>query len=234
MKKILSILLAVLMVAFAVAGCGREKVKDKAWNLTMVNLETQAEQQMFQAVSEAAGQANGLQTVAPVMVVSGTYTGETKEDKPDGKGEFKGLVNKKIWAFEGEFKNGEVFNGKAKQFHENGQLSEEVEFKDGKANGKVKDYYPSGKLKAEGEMKDGKFHGTLKGYHENGKLEGEMEMKDGKFGGMKMYYNNGQLQAEVPVKNGKLHGKVKEYDINGKLKNEVEYENGKKVSEKRY
>ena len=54
MKKILSILLAVLMVAFAVAGCGREKVKDKAWNLTMVNLEKQAEQQMFQAVSEAA------------------------------------------------------------------------------------------------------------------------------------------------------------------------------------
>ena len=135
MKKVLSILLAILMVAFAVAGCGREKVKDKAWNLTMVNLE--AEQQMFQAVSEAAGQANGLQTVAPVMVVSGTYTGETKEDKPDGKGEFKGLVNKKMWAFEGEFKNGEAFNGKTKQFHENGQLQEEVEFKDGKVNTRV-------------------------------------------------------------------------------------------------
>ena len=234
MKKILSILLAVLMVAFAVAGCGREKVKDKAWNLTMVNLEKQAEQQMFQAVSEAAGQANGLQTVAPVMVVSGTYTGETKDDKPDGKGEFKGLVNKKMWAFEGEFKNGEAFNGKTKQFHENGQLEEEVEFKDGKANGKIKSYYPNGKLKGEGEFKDGKFHGTFKGYHENGKLEIEMGLKDGKCDGMKMYFSNGQLQAEAPFKDGKLHGKVKGYDINGKLKNEVEYENGKKVSEKRY
>ena len=234
MKKILSILLAVLMVAFAVAGCGREKVKDKAWNLTMVDLGEQAKQQMFQVFAQAEGKATGLQTVAPAMVVSGTYTGETKDDKPDGKGEFKGLVNKKMWAFEGEFKNGEIFNGKTKQFHENGQLSEEVEFKDGKANGKVKDYYPNGQLAAEMEFKDGKLYGNMKGYHENGKLGFEMGLKDGKLEGMKMYYPNGQLQGEAPFKDGKLHGKAKLYGENGKLKAETEYENGKKVSEKRY
>ena len=234
MKKILSVLLAVLMVAFAVAGCGREKVKDKAWNLTIVNLEEQAKQQMFQAVSAAAGKANGLQTVAPVMVVSGTYTGETKDDKPDGKGEFKGLVNKKMWAFEGEFKNGEAFNGKTKQFHENGQLQEEVEFKDGKANGIVNSYYPNGKLQGVGEVKDGKFHGTFKGYHENGKLIIEMGFKDGKFDRMKSYHLNGKLKEEVEFKDGKFHGKDKLYDENGKLKAETEYENGKKVSEKKY
>ena len=234
MKKILSILLAVLMVAFAVAGCGREKVKDKAWNLTMVNLEEQMKQQLFQLIAEAAGQAIGSQEVAPAMVVSGTYTGETKDDKPDGKGEFKGLVNKKMWAFEGEFKNGEAFNGKTKQFHENGQLEEEVELKDGKANGKVKSYYPNGQLKDEGEFKDGKLHGTLKGYYKNGKLEAEMGIKDGKLDEIKKYYPNGQLQHEMPTKDGKFHGKAKAYYENGKLKTEREYENGKMVSEKNY
>ena len=234
MKKILSILLAILMVAFAVAGCGREKVKDKAWNLTMVDLGEHAIQQVRQATAEAEGKAIGSQTVAPAMVVSGTYTGETKDDKPDGKGEFKGLVNKKMWTFDGEFKNGEAFNGKTKQFHENGQLQEEVEFKDGKANGKIKSYYPNGKLKGEGEFKDGKFHGTFKGYHENGKLQIEMGLKDGKLDVMKGYYPNGQLQGEALFKDGKLHGKAKLYGENGKLKAETEYENGKKVSEKRY
>ena len=234
MKKVLSILLAILMVAFAVAGCGREKVKDKAWNLTMVDLGEHAIQQVRQATAEAEGKAIGSQTVAPAMVVSGTYTGETKDDKPDGKGEFKGLVNKKMWAFEGEFKNGEAFNGKTKQFHENGQLEEEVEFKDGKANGKINSYYPNGKLKGEGEFKDGKFHGTFKGYHENGKLQIEMGLKDGKLDVMKGYYPNGQLQGEALFKDGKLHGKAKLYGENGKLKAETEYENGKKVSEKRY
>ena len=49
--------------------------------------------------------------------------------------------------FEGEYLNGNRWNGNIKEYDYKGKLTFEGEYKNGKRNGKGKDYYNDGKLK---------------------------------------------------------------------------------------
>ena len=136
MKKILSLLLAILMVAFAVAGCGTEKVENKVLTLSpIVEENSEKEQSTF----------------------TGTYTGELKSDKPHGNGVFKtrDKENRAV-TYSGRFKNGKL-DGAAiieTDFEKIGIVKEESTFSEGKRNGMNKLYF-YGKLFMEIEYKDG-------------------------------------------------------------------------------
>ena len=128
---------------------------------------------------------------------------------------------------EGNMKDGK-HEGLWKSYHENGLLSGEVNFKDGKLEGLSKNYHENGQLQSEGNMKDGKHEGLWKSYHENGKLETEVNFKDGTFEGSFIFYNDetGKLEVEGNYKNGEREGKWKKYDKNGEFKGFEYYKDG--------
>ena len=69
--------------------------------------------------------------------------------------------------FEGEYLKGVKWNGKGKEFDDEGferLLVFEGEYLNGKRNGKVKEYYPKGQLKFKGEYLNGKINGKGKEY----------------------------------------------------------------------
>jgi len=67
--------------------------------------------------------------------------------------------------FEGIYKNGIKWNGKGKEYYDNGRLKFEGEYLNGKRNGRGKEYYCKYKnLKFEGQYLNGKRHGIGKEY----------------------------------------------------------------------
>ena len=62
-------------------------------------------------------------------------------------------------------------DGKYYEWYENGQLSEETDYLNGKSHGKSLKYWESGQLKAEINYEKGSFHGNLRTYWENGQLK---------------------------------------------------------------
>ena len=157
--------------------------------------------------------------------------------------------------FEGEYKNGEKWNGKVKEYDYYDSLLFEGEYKNGKRNGIGKEYYFNALL-FEGEYLNGKKNGNGKEYNFAGQLifEGEYYY-DHKIRG-KEYYHNDLLIIDNKDKileyegeylydkkwNGKGYdkkgnliyelkngtGKVKEFDRHGHLIFEGEFKNGKK------
>ena len=99
----------------------------------------------------------------------------------------------------------------------------------GKRNGKGK-YYEDGKLTYEGEFLNGKKNGKGIEYDKNGNILFEGEYLYGKKmnGNLKEYFKNGNVKFEGEYSNGERNGKGKEYNNNGKLLFEGEYLNGKR------
>ena len=247
-KTFYTFLIAVLVIASIVIGWvfayffvdfGKEKVQDKPWSYTFVKGEIIFAVPDSDFVVPESYKSAKSKLLIKEFKVKGTYTGEIKDNKPEGRGEFKGLLNEKegksLLIFTGEFRGGEAVNGKETIYYSNGQLRGNVEIKGGKFNGKGRRYYPDGKLKAESESKDSKPHGDYKYYFPNGQLEIDAKFKDGKLNGLfKMYYYNGQLRREMELKDDKPNGLVKKYYENGKLWQEEEYKNGELLQVKRY
>ena len=162
-----------------------------------------------------------------------------------------------------------------REYYENGNLKSEISLTNDTPNGISKFYKEDGTISREYPYKNGKFHGTLKAY-ENGKLLTETPYKDGKKDGVfknyneegnlkeetlyiedkdvwnksyyetgellfyrddnisKIYYISGQIAEEIPLKDGKRHGIIKVYHPNGKLKKEIYYKEGIKDWQKEY
>ena len=90
------------------------------------------------------------------------------------------------------------------KYHENGQKSEEVKFKDGKEDGLFTDWYENGQKKGKVTFKDGKEDGLGTLWHENGQKKAEVTFKDGKrIGSAAEWHENGQKVAEGTYKDGK-------------------------------
>ena len=98
---------------------------------------------------------------------------------------------KRIWykrsiIFEGEYLNGERWNGYGVEYDDNDKekLIFVGEYINGKQNGEIKEYYFDGKLEIEGEYLNGKrWNGKGKLYHDDGKLKFEGEYLDGRRNG---------------------------------------------------
>jgi antitoxin component YwqK of YwqJK toxin-antitoxin module len=96
-------------------------------------------------------------------------------------------------------------HGPAKAWHENGQKSIEVNYKDGKQEGLQTSWHENGQKKGEGNYKDGEKDGLETLWYENGKKEWEGNYKDGKLDGLWTYwYENGQKKEERTYDFGKL------------------------------
>ena len=93
---------------------------------------------------------------------------KTKENYLIGEKWFRLELNDKI-EFEGEYLNGKRWNGKGKEYHDNGKLEFEGEYLNGEINGKGKGYSLNGKLVYEGEYLFDKIWNG-KGYDKNGNI----------------------------------------------------------------
>ena len=71
-------------------------------------------------------------------------------------------INKEKIILEGEDLNEKKFNGKGKEYFDNGELKSECEYLNGLRNGKGKEYFDNGKLKFEGEYLYGERNGMEK------------------------------------------------------------------------
>lgn len=105
-------------------------------------------------------------------------------------------------------------------------------------NGIVKDYFENGWLSYEGKYKDGKKVGIHKYWYDQykvGDLASESVFKDGELISEKVYYDDNQLWTEGTYKDGKEDGIHKGYYYkSGKLEYEQIWKNGKLISEKKY
>ena len=81
---------------------------------------------------------------------------------------------------EGQIQTSTVTQGDFQWQHENGQLSAEGAYKDGKQNGSWVWYYDSGKVHVSGEYKNGVMVGTWKWFDEHGNVVEVSIYKDGK------------------------------------------------------
>ena len=68
-----------------------------------------------------------------------------------------------------------------------------------------KEYHPNGKLEVESNYKNGERDGTARRYYESGELEAEWNWENGKLEGVsKWYYKSGQLKREIAWENDRL------------------------------
>lgn len=125
-------------------------------------------------------------------------------------------------------KNGR--EGKWIFYNENGQLNQEVFWKNGKSNGEFKVYYENGKLKEESNWLNDLQTGVYKKYYENGNKNFEWSnVLNGKGDGLYTYYHeNGNKQEEGKFVNGLVHGIVRFYSPEGILTEESNFLKGKR------
>ncbi len=91
----------------------------------------------------------------------------------------------------------EIYDGIIKWYHENGNIFQIVNYKEGVLNGKRQVYFENGKLKNETTYVDGKMNGKWKEIYENGKLKESGFYENGeKEGSWKTFYTNGKLKEE--------------------------------------
>lgn len=121
----------------------------------------------------------------------------------------------------------EIKDGPYTSYHENGQLENEGNYKNGEKSGVWKEYWDNGQLFQEWDYTSSK-NGIHRTYWKNGQLFNEYNYKEGKKDGIhKSFTEEGQLHTEVYYKDDTLDGPWKEYHENGKLWGERNYKNGK-------
>ena len=163
---------------------------------------------------------------------SGNYIGEFKNNLFHGQGKYT-WNNGDI--FNGEFKEG-LENGFGKKIYPYGIIDEGI-WENGilitNTNNVVKEYHENGQLRSETNYKDGKEEGLCNIYHENGQLMFEIYYENGKKEGLdRWYYRNGQLRSDGNCKDDEREGLWKWYNVDGKLRTETNYKDGERISEK--
>lgn len=130
---------------------------------------------------------------------------------------------------------GEVFNGKAVEYYEDGRLKLWMSVKDGLPDGRWQEWYTNGKLRFDSNWKEAKGHGLWHYYHENGVLRQEefysLDVAQGIF---RDYYNNGQLKTISTWRDGKRIGEKKFYSDTGLLIKSEFYVDGELIETKEY
>jgi len=118
-------------------------------------------------------------------------------------------------------------------YHDNGQMMERFQVKDGKYNGFGESWYENGQKQMEINHKGGVPHGDNKLWYENGNKEQEGQYIDGKQqGAFTFWWENGNKKQESNWVDGKLEGALNSWLIDGTHSSTVVYQNGEKVDEK--
>lgn len=105
-----------------------------------------------------------------------------------------------------------------KQYYDNGKLSDELFYKDGKPILK-RHYYENGVLSHEIPTLDvTNIHGIVRHYYETGQLAREQSFENGlKNGREYLFWVNGNVRYSTDWKNHNKHGIHREYNENGDL-----------------
>lgn len=115
----------------------------------------------------------------------------------------------------------EVYHGIVKWYHENGNVFQIVNYKNGSLFGSLQVFYENGKLKSKTNYKNGRIEGKWNEYHENSTLkETGIYTKGQKSGIWKIYYSNGKLKEEGKYLFNKKIGVWKTNYYDGTVENE--------------
>ena len=121
------------------------------------------------------------------------------------------------------------FTGKSKCYYSNGELSDEVNFIDGKMQGKWIYWHENGRKNSEENYRDGKLNGSSKSWNMNGNLIRDKNYKDGNPNGKwTFWHRNGQIEKIENYKDGEIHGNLTIWYANGQIQSDGNYIDGKK------
>ena len=125
-----------------------------------------------------------------------------------------------------------VLSGVTKEWYESGIQSIEVQFENDKQNGLSNEWHENGNKKSEQHYKDGILDGKSVDYHENGQKHEEGQYKDGKMTGRwESWHDNGAKWTVVNLQDGLPTGLFESWHPNGQLNIKGKHHNGKKVGE---
>ena len=124
--------------------------------------------------------------------------------------------------------SGEPVTGIIEDFYANGQMEQQVTYRDGQMHGSSLSYHPNGQLSFRAEFSENQQVGDSEYYEDDGFLKAKYLYVDD-LQITTFYQKNGQLDSIEPYKNNKLHGIYENYDERGKLKEKQCYQNGEKL-----
>ena len=123
-----------------------------------------------------------------------------------------------------------AYTGWAKSMHDNGQVQNLAQFKDGRRDGLLTAWHEDGHKMVEGNYKDGKEDGLWTNWYENRQKGGEGNFKDGKPNGLgTFWYENGQKAGEGNFKDGKPNGLAMRWYENGQKHSETNFKDGESL-----
>lgn len=127
-------------------------------------------------------------------------------------------------------------NGTFREYHENGKLAAEINYKDGKLHGILRKWYDNGQLHDSSYFKNGEPVGYSVSYYRNGKKNYENYWSEAhKLDSIsRFWYDNGKIGNEGYYQNGKLHGEWRMYYKNGRLESIINYDRGDKQGKSIY
>ncbi|MAQ70321.1 MAG: hypothetical protein CMD23_04420 [Flavobacteriales bacterium] len=113
------------------------------------------------------------------------------------------------------------------KYHENGQVRELLNYRNGKLDGVRVAINKRGKLIEQEFFKDGGYHGIQKYYHDNGRISLESSYVLGDRHGLFVkYYRNGKKQESVNYLTNQKHGLAQWYFDNEQLSIQYMYNHG--------
>jgi antitoxin component YwqK of YwqJK toxin-antitoxin module len=126
-------------------------------------------------------------------------------------------------------------------YHPNGQISHQLQARNGRAMGIYREWFPNGQRKLESFVIGGMadltpaaeqswlFDGKSKAWNEEGQLLAEISYKKGALDGISTYYHaNGRVWKQVPYEEDLIHGELSIYLDNGDLFSTAQYLHGEK------
>ena len=116
------------------------------------------------------------------------------------------------------------FTGQTLSYFENGQLSEEINFRKGLRHGKVKMWNEEGIPIVEADFMNGEKHGQIILWYDEGQKRSVVNLKKNKREGeSKIWHKNGTIKLKANYKNDMLHGTQMKYFPNGKVSMRINY-----------
>ena len=107
-------------------------------------------------------------------------------------------------------------------------ISNRVEYNEGKRNGKEQSYYPNGNVAEEIVWKNDLKEGSWKRFFDNGQLKTTGTYINDKLDGLyATYYPEGKKEVEGAYRNDLPHGEWKRFDEKGNIISITKYANGK-------
>ena len=118
-------------------------------------------------------------------------------------------------------------HGLVSWWFENGQKSQEINYKNGRQDGRQTWWFEDGQTRFKGNYKDEKRDGRQTWWYNNGQMRKEEHYKDGKLNGAwTLWFDNGQMKTEGHRKDDRLDGKVTTWFKDGRIKSEKHYKEG--------